>query len=82
MFDAHDLPFSPLINCALYLLQIVMSVVVLSDGRIVSGSQDKTLRIWDLATGACDMVLEGHEGVSHIMHDMYLFTFTCILPHK
>lgn len=43
-----------------------MSVAVLSDGRIVSGSQDKTLRIWNLNTGACDMVLEGPEGVSRV----------------
>ena len=37
--------------------------MILSDGRIVSGSQDKTLRIWDLNTGACDTVLKGHNGV-------------------
>ena len=38
-------------------------MVILSDGRIVSGSQDKTLRVWDLNTGACDVVLKGHKGV-------------------
>jgi len=29
--------------------------------RIVSGSEDKTIRIWD-PKGACQTVLEGHSG--------------------
>ena len=29
--------------------------------RIVSGSEDKTLRIWDAATGTSLQTLEGHE---------------------
>ena len=36
------------------------SVCALGDGRIVSGSSDNTLRVWDSATGACLRVLEGH----------------------
>ena len=34
------------------------------DGRrVVSGSDDKTLKVWDLATGGkCVATLEGHSG--------------------
>jgi WD40 repeat protein len=37
-------------------------VAVLPDGRVVSGSDDKSLRVWDTASGACERVLEGHTG--------------------
>ena len=33
------------------------------DGRrVVSGSEDKTLKVWDVATGECVATLEGHSG--------------------
>jgi WD40 repeat protein len=35
-------------------------VTALRDGRIVSGSRDNTLRVWDSDTGDCLRVLEGH----------------------
>jgi WD40 repeat protein len=38
---------------------LVSSVAVLESGKIVSGSWDKTLRIWD-SNGTCERVLEGH----------------------
>lgn len=44
-------------------MQWVSSVAVLPDGRIVSGSGDKTIRIWDAATGATILVLRGHDEV-------------------
>ena len=44
--------------------QGVTSVAVLADGRVVSGSSDETVRVWNLATGACDNVLEWHTSVS------------------
>ncbi len=39
---------------------------MLSDGRIVSGSRDSTVRIWNGASGKCERVLKGHSGVSDI----------------
>ncbi len=41
-------------------------MAVLPDGRIVSGSGDKTLRVWNVTSGKCEMVLEGHTEVSDI----------------
>ena len=29
-------------------------------GRVVSGSRDETLRVWRVADGVCERVLEGH----------------------
>ncbi|MBN1567100.1 MAG: hypothetical protein JXA73_04590 [Acidobacteria bacterium] len=44
-----------------------MDALALADGRLVSWSWDKTLRLWDGQSGACLAVLEGHtkavEGV-------------------
>ena len=42
----------------------VTSVAVLSDGRIVSGSYDKTIRIWNASSGECVKELSGHTDVS------------------
>jgi WD40 repeat protein len=37
----------------------------LMDGhRVISGSHDDTLRVWDIETGSCGRVLEGHQSVS------------------
>ena len=41
----------------------VRSVAFSMDGlRVVSGSNDRTIRIWDAATGDCTAVLKGHTG--------------------
>ena len=39
---------------------MVKCVVQLADGRIVSGSYDNTLRVWDSGSGACILQLTGH----------------------
>ena len=38
----------------------VSCVVELRDGRVVSGSADNSLRVWDVGTGQCERQLQGH----------------------
>ena len=41
----------------------VISVAYSPDGtKIISGSKDKTIKIWDANTGQCLKTLEGHTG--------------------
>jgi WD40 repeat protein len=35
---------------------------------IVSGSSDKTLKIWDVASGTCQATLEGHRYLFWFVH--------------
>ncbi len=38
------------------------SVAISPDGKkIVSGSWDKAVKVWDVASGKCDATLEGHS---------------------
>jgi WD40 repeat protein len=42
----------------------VRSVCISADGsRIISGSHDNTIKIWNAAAGACEMSLQGHRGI-------------------
>ena len=38
------------------------ALCVLSDGRLASGSDDGTIRLWDVPTGAATASLKGHHG--------------------
>ena len=38
----------------------VFCVVILSNGRVVSGSYDNTLKVWDVSKGECLRTLSGH----------------------
>ncbi len=41
----------------------VYSVAIAPDGQtVVSGSADRTVRLWSLHSGECLRVLEGHSG--------------------
>lgn len=39
----------------------VLCLATLSDGRVVSASDDNTLRVWNVFASQCMMVLEGHK---------------------
>lgn len=45
---------------------------------VVTASNDKTLRVWDMSTGKCVDVLEGHQGVSS-SYISYIFYQHCLL---
>jgi hypothetical protein len=49
----------------------VTSLCLLADGRLVSGSQDNTIRLWDMAMGAETACLEGHTSSVRAL---------CVLP--
>jgi hypothetical protein len=40
----------------------VLAQVILPDGRLACGCADGTIRLWDVASGDCQAVFEGHRG--------------------
>ena len=66
---AQRLPYQPqpaLLQTLEGHTDLVNSVALTPDGRrALSGSKDKTLRLWDLDTGACLKTLEGHTDWVH-----------------
>ena len=59
--------------CDLPSLQ-VDAIAVFPDGRrVVSASDDKTLKVWDVATGECVATLEGNS--SYVRHASVVCTF-------
>jgi WD40 repeat protein len=50
-----------------HLYQRVKCVCTLKNGiHVVSGSDDCTLRVWNVTTGVCEYVLRGHKQVSQL----------------
>ena len=58
----HRRPVEPCVNCSSTLRRAqVLCIAVLPHGRVVSGSGDCTLKVWDVATGKCVATLQGHS---------------------
>ena len=39
--------------------------------RVVSGSADNTLKVWFVATGACEATLKGHPHCTYVRREVY-----------
>ena len=55
------------------------AVAVLSDGRVVSGSGDNTLKVWDSVSGQCLQTLSGHTAVSDVSVCLYHSVYHIVL---
>jgi len=50
---------------------VVVSVIQLSDGRLCSGSNDETIKIWNLTSGYCEQTLTGHSSIVYSVIQYY-----------
>ena len=83
-FDAYA-TFVILIYLHLFNIpHLVWSLCMTPDGRLVSGSEDEYIKIWDLNTGECQTTLKGHskagiyyaeDTVLHLVLLVFLVTF-------
>jgi WD40 repeat protein len=72
--------FSIFINLlVLLLLQAVTCVCLLFDGRIASGSEDFTVRVWDGYSGRCTRIFSGHTDVIFVASILFIKLFTILL---
>ena len=65
LFEDSHMTSNTILNIRTFLnaghTSFIVCIGIMKDGRIVSGSWDDTLRIWDPTTGECLQVLEGHS---------------------
>jgi WD40 repeat protein len=45
----------------------ILVLTVLSDGRLISGSADSTIKLWDVNSGQCLQTLRGHNTYVHAL---------------
>ena len=46
----------------------VYDICNMGERYIITGSQDKTVRMWDIRSGECSQILEGHTGSVNCVH--------------
>jgi WD40 repeat protein len=51
---------------------ITRAIVVLDELTICSCSCDKTVKVWDVSTGACERTLEGHTDMVNDLMEEYV----------
>ncbi len=58
-FSAYYPPSPPTVTCVGH-KRPVMSVAVFPNNNVLSGSHDKTIKVWDISNGKCLATLFGH----------------------
>ena len=72
LFGVTDLFYICVIIC-----NTVDALCMTLDGRLVSGSDDSSIKIWDLSSGECLKTLNGHSYAGmNIYHILFLLHYT------